>query len=429
MIDTVLVEGKRAGFATVEAFGEKVERREYERFTDYRASHGVTLDQVTIRAFRDSGDPLGIMLPRPDAASIRRAFHDLGAVNIPDKKPNHAEHLPPSVRRSRVVIYDAEIERDGDARFDSLVERIAEIPVLYPGLTLEKIAFGQSLRKIYLANSRGLRTKYRKTIFDLKLTLSLQGNVIEINETSTHFNGLNPSRLTTRAYNLLNSLTDETTVDPGISFFLFSPEAATVLLREFSGHFKAGETHPAGRIQFPAALTLVDRPLLDFQPGSAPCDDEGVQTGDTLLVDKGVWVGSISDLRTASRFGISSSGNGFRREPDIFPEVEFSNLCIKPSVMALKKVMDEAGRGILVSLIKPKLVEKGKSLFSAYGYHFSGNELRQPVHLYFSTDFLSFFMGVGRVTREMRFFHGHINVGSPYLLVAVHRERDGSFLI
>jgi predicted Zn-dependent protease len=233
--------------------------------------------------------------------------------------------------------------------------------------------------------------------------------------------------MTTRAYNLLNSLTDDQTVDEGISRLLLSPEAATLLLREFSDQFKLSDRTRGSGIQFPAALNLVDDPGLDFQVGSVPFDDEGIGASETFLIRKGIRVDAVSDLRTGFVNGAPSTGNGFRGE-SAFPETGFSNLYIKPSVVPLKKVMDEAGRGILVSLVKPKQIERKKSLFSAYGYKFAGEELQDPVHFYFKTDMVSLFLAIQRVSREIKFFHSQFNVGSPYLLVGVRRTPDGWYV-
>ena len=120
MIETALSEGKRVGFATVEAFREKTVRREYEQFVAYRAGHSVDTDHLSVRAFWDHGDPVGFQLSGPDSPSIRRGFHNLCSINMPDRKKNFASLLPADTRAAKVAVFDESIDEAGDPRFADL---------------------------------------------------------------------------------------------------------------------------------------------------------------------------------------------------------------------------------------------------------------------------------------------------------------------
>jgi predicted Zn-dependent protease len=335
---------------------------------------------------------------------------------VPERKRNHSHLLPGSVERINLDIFDHSLKPEENQPFLNLVETINEILVSFPGLVLSKIHFSQSLSKVYLANTLGLKAKYKKTNFNLKLTFSMKGNIIEINRNATHFKSIDPHRLISRAHNLLSSLTDNDPVEKNIGHFIFSPEASVFVLNEFSDYFKLNNRRGLPKIGFSAALNIVDDPFMNGQSGSVPFDDEGVQSGETKLLDKGVFRQPISNLETAFKFDSSSSGNGFRSENSLFPRVRFSNLYIKPSVIPLDKLMREAGGGILVSLLKLKHVEKNKYLFSAYGFQFREGIISEPVHFYFRTSFVSYFANVLKVSREIKFFYNTFNIGSPYIL-------------
>jgi predicted Zn-dependent protease len=232
-----------------------------------------------------------------------------------------------------------------------------------------------------------------------------------------------------RAFNLLNAVTDNTAVPGQNSFFVFAPEASAFILREFSRYLRIDGEKKKVDFSFPTILNVVDDPLLDRQVDSVPFDDEGVQGGERFLIRKGKMIDTISNIRTAFENKSESSGNGFRNERSIFPGVRFSNLYIKPTILPLNNLMQDAHRGILVALLKLKRIEKEQYLFSAYGYRFENNELCEPVHFYFKTSFLSYFLNILKVSKELRFFHTAYNIGSPYLLAEASYKSDNIFEI
>ena len=85
--------------------------------------------------------------------------------------------------------------------------------------------------------------------------------------------------------------------------------------------------------------------------------------------------------------------------------------------------------GLIVALLKLKYIDNGDYFFSAYGYHFDDGQILEPVHFYFKTTFLSFFLNVLRVSKEIRFFPGSFNIGSPYLLLELKKNRFGEIEI
>lgn len=429
MIEAILDEGRKSGFSTIEVFREKIERKEYEKFVDYSAQHSVKTDYVTVRAFWEYGDPVGFSLSTSNSFSIKSAFHNLYSVNVSQQRKNYARFLPGAVEKVKIDIFDNSIEFMNNQGFEELAEKINELPILFPGLSLKRIYFSQTLKKVYLANTHQLNAKYKKTNFRLVLSMALKNNIIEVNENKIFLKNINPFRMITRSFNLLNSLTDNTKFESKINFLVLSPEASSFILKEFSDFFKLVNFKDIKKVHFSTALTITDDLFMDEQSGSVPFDDEGSQLGEKRIIEKGVFSQSISDIATAFQHNTVSSGNGFRGEKVIFPTVRFSNLYIKPSVLPLKNLLADAGKGILVSLVKLKNSEKDKVVFSAYGYEFNNGDIREPVHFYFKTSFLSFFLHLVKVSREIKFFHSHFNVGSPYILVETKHKADNLFEI
>jgi predicted Zn-dependent protease len=256
----------------------------------------------------------------------------------------------------------------------------------------------------------------------------LDGNVLELSESRTHFRDLEPQRLAARGANLLGALAAE----PGKEelagdFIVMSPEASAQVLKEFApGLTLGGEAR--GRGAAAPRLSIIDNPLLDGQPGSAPFDDEGAAVAEKYLVNKGVAVAAAADIRTAFARGGTSTGNGFRDERDIFPQVRFSNLFIRPSNEPLVGLLRQARRGALVCLVKSRGGGRslGERLFSAHGYSFADGEVAQPVHFHFAASMRSYLLHVQAVSRELRFFNSRANIGSPYLLLQGRRDAEGN---
>jgi predicted Zn-dependent protease len=441
----LLSEGTKTGFSTVEAFGEKIAKQEYECFPDEPASlHTVETQRVTVRAFREIGNPVGFTLSKPGSNSIKSAFLNIYGTHLPDQKENYHHQLPSTVKEISPTIFDNSSDTIDIHAFNELIDRINEIIISPPfqGLKLKKIHLSKTLKKTYIANTNHLDARYKKTNFNLVLTFMLGANRIDISENRVFFSQLEPYKIISRAFNLLNSLTEtpETPVTTGKNknlYLILSPEASAFILKEFSPYFKIRADREMMNINYPAILNIVDNPFMDGQAGSVPFDDEGVQTrgqkqgvpAETSLVRKGVFSQVITDLASAFRTGSPSTGNGFRNDRFPFPSVQFSNLFIKPTVLPLKNLMTDANEGVLVSLLKLKAIDKKGYLFSAYGYRFKGGDMQEPVHVYFKTTFRSYLLHILKVSKEIKFFCSAFNIGSPYILCAARNKEDNVLVI
>lgn len=432
MLETVLKSGKEAGFSTVEAFAEKTWRWESEGSGQLLAVHEVQGNRLLARAFRDSGDPHGFSLSDANARLIKHYFSCLAAASGPDRKKNFAQLLPRNFARIKLDIYDPGIEDWHDVRVAEPLEKIRESLVPFPGLKLKKFHFSRILKKIYLANSLGFLAKYKKTHFQVQVAFMLRDHVLELSESHIYSSHFNPERLVARAANLLGALEAEPAPMTGREFFIMSPEASVQMLKEFSPGLRLDQSSGKNRVGGASAkVSILDNPALAAQTGSVPFDDEGTAAEEKYLVNKGVLVAPVSDIKTAFARQKKSSGNGFRDERGIFPQVQFSNLYFKPSASSLADLMRAAGAGVLVYLVKLKGFgnSPGEYVFSAYGYFFEHEEIARPVQFLFKTTLRSYFLHILELSRELRFFHNRFNIGSPYLLLQGRCDAEGKITI
>jgi predicted Zn-dependent protease len=430
----VLSEGLETGFSTVEVFGQETNRVECERFQGEPARvHTTETQRLTARAFWDTGDPVGFGLSKPGPAALRSALLKLRDSYLPDPKENFRSQLPSKVKKKSPAIFDEtvdSVDMDGLNRLIDRIDGLVASPS-FQGLELQRLQLSKTLSKIYIANTNNLAAKYRKTNFNLVLGFVLGDNRMDVSESRVFFQHIDPYKIISRAFNLLNSLTEKPVGMARNLFLVLSPEASAFILREFSHYFREKADREYVEMNYPAILNIIDDPFMDGQPGSAPFDDEGVQAAPPgkYLVRRGVFTGVISDLASAFQAGGVSTGNGFRSERQLFPGVRFSNLYIKPTILPLKNLMTHAGEGVLASLLKLKRIDNGGYVFSAYGYRFRGEDMLEPVHFYFKTSFRSYLLNIVKISREIKFFYSAYNIGSPYVLLEARRKADGLFEI
>jgi len=433
VLETVMKTGHEAGFSTVEAFAEKVLRQESEGVGPCLSLHEVQSDRILVRAFRETGDPLGFSLSAPDARQVRHCFAELASGSVLDRKKNFAQLLPKSVQKIKLDIYDPAIELWDGTQAADLREKVLECLVTFPGLKLKKFQFSRALKKVYLGNTRGFFAKYKKTLFQVQVSFMLMDHVLELSESRIHFRNFDPQRLVARGANLLGALAggEESPVAGGEAIVM-SPEASAQVLKEFSPGLRLDRAGGRGRGSAASPrLSILDDPALDEQSGSVPFDDEGTTGGEKYLINKGVAVTAVADIRSAFEKGGSSTGNGFRSERGLFPQVQFSNLYIKPSNTSLAQLLRRADQGVLVYLVKRKGAgrQPGEHVFSAYGYFFAAGEITRPVHFHFAASMRSYLLHILDMSRELRFFHGRANIGSPYLLLQARHDAEKNIFI
>jgi len=423
MSEEILDLGRRAGFAAVESHHEKIFSSRFEAVVNGPViGHQVSTDRVSVRAFWEQGEPVGFCLSNPGTDQVKRAFAQVSGFRATGLKENWAHLLPGSARKIDIDLFDLGQDRVDQKIFLHILDRVQAAVKLFPGLGLGRVQMSREWKKVYLQNTNGLDIKYRKTRFSLTIGISLQENRLDIVEKGLFFNGIDPEKMVTRGSNLLGSLTGDKTQLEREVFLVMAPEASAFILQEFSPAFRIDGQGEKIDFPFPARINLVDDPCLKGQVGSVPFDDEGIQGRERYLIRKGILRDKISSIETAFDHGVTSSGNGFCTSRSIFPAVRFSNLYIKPTVLSQGQLMKAAGEGILVCLVKLKGSGQGKRLFSAYGYRFTGEELKEPVHFYIETAFAAYFLNILKISSKLRFCPGTYNIGSPHLLFKATRK-------
>lgn len=419
MLEKIINEGLVRGYKTVEVFSEKNRTSIYEDFTNYRAEHHQKNNNAIVRAFRNTGEPVGfkISAPYPSFESFKDAFFNIYTIDSSDKSENSADLLPESVKNLKLKIYDSKISDLGEDFFKDLKEQAYETILKYPKLNLKKISFHKTEKKVYLFNSNGLRAKYKKTLFKFIINLNLNSKSIIVSDIRTLSSLLSPEKTILRGLRILNSITDKPAPLNKDCPFILTPQASITLLRTFNSYFKVHSSKfRIKNIRFPSVLNIVDNPFLDYEPGSVPFDDEGIQHDAKFIMIKGQVKDKISNIKDGLNHHKQSTGNGFRNNQFIFPQTTFTNLYIKPTTMPLKHLMGSSQKGIFITTLKQVYLKDQYYYFLAFGYSFFNGQLKEPVHFTLKTSLNSYLLSILKISRGLRFDFDLINIGSPYIL-------------
>ena len=135
-----------------------------------------------------------------------------------------------------------------------------------------------------------------------------------------------------------------------------------------------------GQRVFAKGVDVIDDPLRRRGLGSAPFDDEGVTTRETRLIDDGVLTTWLLNSSSARQLGLQTTGHasrGLAGPPGVSP----ANLTLMPGDRDLQGLMQDAGEGLLVTMMfGPSLNSNtGDWSIGVSGFWFEGGEIAYPV--------------------------------------------------
>jgi PmbA protein len=278
-----------------------------------------------------------------------------------------------------VAVFDAEV---GSVSIESMIglgeAMIAAVTRHTPGILCEA-GVSRGVISVSIINSRGGQASYRKSFFDL----GLEGTLIEgtdmlfvgESESSCH-PVLEPEKVTVPVLRQLDLAKNKATAPNkplpvvfthnGVASALITP-----LMAAFNGKTVLQGASPIGnrlgQTVFDSRLSLWDDPTLVYRPGSRPCDDEGVPSQRTPLVENGVVKSFLYDLQTAALAGKQSTGNGSRGGG--LPTPSPSAFVIAPGDTAFDEMVQDMKEGLVIEQLMG--AEQGNIL----GGDFSGNVL------------------------------------------------------
>jgi PmbA protein len=287
--------------------------------------------------------------------------------------------LPPTTPYPPVDIYDAETESVPVEKMASLGEElIALVTEHTPEIICEAVVEKETFT-LKIINSRGGQAEYKKSVFGMGVV----GNLIRgtdmlfVGEGQSSCHPLTDvgeiARVVLRQLDLAKN---QATVPTKKLPVIFTPEGVVSalippLMAAFNGKTVLEGASPIGKKLgervFDDKLSLRDDPIIAYRPHSRPCDDEGVPSQRTPLIEKGVVASFLYDLQTAALAKTKSTGSASRGGG--LPVPSPSTLVIAPGEASFDEMVADIKEGLVIEHLMG--AEQGNIL----GGDFSGNVL------------------------------------------------------
>jgi len=233
---------------------------------------------------------------------------------------------------------------------------------------------------VRIINSRGGQAEYRKSFFDIGIEGSLieETDMLFVGESESSCHPLSePEKVTALVLQQLE-LAKKRALAPSRQLpVVFTPNGVASalimpLMVAFNGKTVLEGASPIGnrlgQPVFSDKLWLWDDPTIGYRPGSRPCDDEGIPSQCTPLIERGTVAGFLYDLQTAALAGKRSTGNGSRSRGGL-PSPSPSAFVMAPGDTTFEEMVRDMKEGLVIEQLMG--AEQGNIL----GGDFSGNVL------------------------------------------------------
>jgi PmbA protein len=275
--------------------------------------------------------------------------------------PEARYSLPPAGPKIKVDIFDPAMEQ---VTPESMVELgrglIARLRDHTPDLYCEG-GVTRSLSTFHLANTQGLDVTYQRSVF----SVSFEGVLARENDLLFVGDDAFSCQAFSDVSGLVKTMTAQLEqarvlgrLDSGHLPVIFSPRGVASSLMSplavaFNGKMVVDGASPLrdrkGDAVFSPIFSLHDDSTLPLRPGTSPCDDEGVASRRTPLVEEGVVKGFLFDLQTAALAGAESTGSG--RRTGGLPGPGLSSLVIAEGDASLAEMLKGISSGLLVEVV------------------------------------------------------------------------------
>ncbi len=246
------------------------------------------------------------------------------AASVADLGAEAKFDFPSAAVTREVQVYDPLVEGlTAEAMIDIGKDLIDKVHAYDPSILCDA-GITKHVEEVFLINSNGGEAAYKKTV----IGVSLHGNLIRDTEmldiyqedVSCRF-GDNYQELVKKLITSFEQAKTTASVSTKSMPVIFTPKglAGTLVLplqAALNGKTvlqgASALSDKLGQEVFDRRLSIFDDGTIDFAPQSAVCDDEGVSTRRTPLIENGVLKNFYYDLQTAGLAGRQSTGNGFR---------------------------------------------------------------------------------------------------------------------
>jgi PmbA protein len=287
--------------------------------------------------------------------------------------------FPSQTPYPQIDIFDPAVEATPIENMNKLGQELIELITRHTPDILCEAMVSKDTISVNLLNSSGGQTEYQKSVFGIGIYGSLiRGtDMLFVGESQSSCTPLTQpkdiAKVVIQQLELAKNLAPVPTRQLPVVFTPRGLASALVpsLMMAFNGKTVLLGASPIGKKLgqkvFDAKISLWDDPTLAFRPNSRPCDDEGVASQRTPLIEGGVVAHFLYDLQTAALAKTKSTGNGDRGGG--LPAPSASSLVIAPGRTSMDDMIKDIKEGLVIEQLMG--AEQGNIL----GGDFSGNVL------------------------------------------------------
>jgi len=288
--------------------------------------------------------------------------------------------FPPLEHYSGVEVYDPMIEKVTEEQMVELGQSLVDKIRRHTPEIVCQGGVSKNTVSVEIQNSRGGRATYKKSVFSIGVEgVLIRGtDMLFVGDSESSCHPIADCK--TVCGNTIEQLERARETAPSVEGKLpviFTPlgVASTLLMplamavngkTVLQGASPLG--HRKGEQVFDKRLSIRDDPMIEYRPGSRFCDDEGVPSQRTPLIDKGVVANFLYDLQTAALAGTKSTGSASRSLASL-PSPSLSAIVIEEGDTSFEDML----AGIKDGLVVEELM--GASMGNVLGGDFSGNVL------------------------------------------------------
>jgi len=288
--------------------------------------------------------------------------------------------LPSFISYPTVEAFDPSVESVSIEEMAKLGEElITKITSHTPDIICEA-GVGKAIISVRIINSKGGQANYRKSIFSLGIegTLIRGTDMLFVGEGESSCHPLlEPGTIVEAVLQQLELAKNQAMVSSQQLPVVFTPNGVASalllpLMAAFNGKVVLEKASPIGNRRgeevFDKKLWLWDDSTIAYRPESRPCDDEGVLSQCTPLIEQGIVANFLYDLQIAALSHTKSTGNGSRSRSGL-PTPAPTAFVIAPGEATFDEMVSDIKEGLVIEQLMG--AEQGNIL----GGDFSGNVL------------------------------------------------------
>ena len=280
----------------------------------------------------------------------------------------------------KVEVFDPDVE---SVSIEEMIKLGEELIAMVRGHTPDIVCEAgvtKAVISVRIINSRGGEASYKKSIFSLGIEGSLiRGtDMLFVGESQSSCHPVTEAKTVAEVVlQQLELAKNQASVPTRQLPVIFTPDGVasaliSPLTAAFNGKIVLEGASPIGnrlgQSVFDKKLWLWDDPTIAYCPESRPCDDEGIPSQRTPLIEQGTVANFLYDLQTAALAHTQSTGNGSRSRGRL-PSPSPSAFVIAPGSTTFDQMVSDIKEGLVIEQLMG--AEQGNIL----GGDFSGNVL------------------------------------------------------